>query len=207
MNTPFSGNYRITQVFGSRPDYYRQFGLAGHEGLDLVPQSGSWDVLAIEDGQVVRDENNPRSGAYGNHVVVLTPSKRAWWFCHLASNDVAHGQQVKRGQKLGVMGATGNTQGAHLHLGLRLANAQGQAINTNNGYNGFVNPLPILEDINRNDNQPAPQDTQKVIDQLRSERDTNWNLYQNALKEIEKLKGHTCPPDPRIELIKAIVNG
>jgi hypothetical protein len=43
LNTPFKGGNRITQVFGARPEYYHQFRLAGHEGVDMVPSGRPQD--------------------------------------------------------------------------------------------------------------------------------------------------------------------
>lgn len=145
MKNPFKKGYKITQRFGNNPAYYGQWGFAGHEGLDIIPQLGSWDVLAVEGGKVVRDIDAPRDN-YGKYVVILNlETRRAWWYCHLASNCVSVGEEVSEGEKLGVMGATGQTFGAHLHLGLRLSDEDGNATNLDNGYKGFINPLPLLE--------------------------------------------------------------
>lgn len=144
--SPFAGGYKITQRFGNDPDYYKQFGFNGHEGLDLIPVTADWGVHAVEAGDVVRDYDDPRTaGAYGNHVVVLNRDRRrAFWYCHLAGNVVSIGDHVEAGQVIGRMGNTGNSRGYHLHLGLRYANAKGAAINLDNGYRGFVDCLPLL---------------------------------------------------------------
>src|SRR3990167_7148891 len=139
--------YRITQQFGSNPDYYKQFGFSGHEGLDLVPNTkGDNNIYCAEDGEILRDIDDPKSGAYGIHVVVWNKTnKRAWWYCHLSQNFVENKKQVKRGGLIGVMGATGNTNGAHLHLNLRLTDDNANPTNMTNGFKGFVNPLPVLQ--------------------------------------------------------------
>ena len=146
--TIFLGGFRITQFFGSNPSIYKQYGFAGHEGLDIVPIGSDWSIYAPEDGKIVRDTDNPRDFSnYGNLMVLLsTDGKRAWWFAHNQENYVSIGQKVKKGDKLSKMGATGNVTGAHSHLGLREA-INGVAINTNNGFKGFIDPLPVLEDM------------------------------------------------------------
>ena len=140
----FSGPARVTQGFGARPEYYRSFDLAGHEGVDLVPTGADWTVHAIEAGQVVRAHPG-RDGAYGIHVVVWNPaSRRGWWYCHFSELRAKVGDLGGAGQALGVMGDTGIAQGAHLHLGLRMTNEQGYAGNLDNGFRGFLDGLVVL---------------------------------------------------------------
>lgn len=143
----FKNGYKITQKFGNDPDYYKQFGLAGHEGLDVIPNDSDWNIYAVEEGVVVRDVDNPRDyGAYGNLIVIWNKEKkRAWWYAHNNSNQISIGQQVKKGDLISKMGSTGNSSGPHLHLGLRLSDENGVAVNTGNGYSGFINPLPVVE--------------------------------------------------------------
>ncbi len=94
---------------------------------------------------VVRDRDVPQKD-YGNFVVIWNrENHRGWWYCHLAKNVVSLGQEVRAGEILGVMGNTGNSHGYHLHLGLRMADANGYAVNLDNGYRGFLDPLPLLE--------------------------------------------------------------
>ncbi len=154
MNTPFQAGYRITQLFGARPEYYQQFGLKAHEGVDLVPADADEDLYCVEDGVVVRDLDDPQLSAgavhpYGIHIVILNEETgRSWWYCHLAENNVSFKQVVKRGDKIGKMGDTGNTEGEHLHLGMRYADANGTPTDVNNGFKGFVDPLPVLKELN-----------------------------------------------------------
>ena len=71
------------------------------------------DVFAISDG-TVKTGSELRAGNYVN----LYSGNKRWLYGHLASISVKNGQAVKAGQKLGVMGQTGNAQGVHLHLSL-----------------------------------------------------------------------------------------
>lgn len=186
MKSPFKSNFRITQKFNENPDYYKKFNLAGHEGLDIVPEGTEWAVTALEDGVVVTDIDNPKSGAYGVYVTIWhTGLNKATQYCHLANNNVVTGQNVKKGQAIGVMGSTGNSTGSHLHLNLYETDENGVRRNRDNGYNGGIDPLRFLLDDN----------TQAIIDELRFERDRNHNLYieqaniskqyQEKLNELE----------------------
>lgn len=147
MRKLFNSVFKVTQNFGVNASYYSQFGLAGHEGIDLIPSTSDWTVLATDDGEIVRDIDNAKSGAYGINCTIWHPQlKKATQFCHLEINNVTIGQKVKRGEKLGKMGATGNTSGAHVHLNLFNVDVNGVRQNTNNGYFGGIDPLPFLQE-------------------------------------------------------------
>jgi hypothetical protein len=142
-SVPFKSGAIITQLFGEHPEIYQKFGLAGHEGVDLIPRDSNWNILAIADGEVVRMAFSAKD--YGNYVVVLNLAMRfTLWYCHLASTGVQLGQKLKIGDFVGVMGETGNATGPHLHAGKRETDAAGNPIHLDNGYQGFVDPLPML---------------------------------------------------------------
>ncbi len=147
MQIPFSGGATLTQPFGANPQNYAQFGLNGHEGLDFIPKDADKKVYAVESGIVREEVDDPVQGkAYGINVVIFVPqNRRLWTYAHLAQNFVNVGDQVLRGQALGVMGSTGNTTGPHLHLGLRMTDANGSPINTGNGFKGFVDAAPVMQ--------------------------------------------------------------
>ncbi len=150
MQIPFAAGSTLTQAFGVNAQAYAQFGLNGHEGLDFIPQGADKKVYAVESGIVVQDVDDPVQGkAYGNNVTIYVPvNRRLWTYAHLAENYVKQGEKVLRGQLLGLMGDTGNTHGAHLHLGLRLTDANGNPINLSNGYKGFVDPTATVKLLN-----------------------------------------------------------
>jgi len=157
--SPFRSKYKVTQLFGVNEAYYAQFGLKGHEGIDLIPTGTVWDILCLADGVVVLDDDvvgSVSSDPYGKIVTVWHPSlNRATMYCHLNENFVALGETVTKGQKIGTMGTTGNSTGAHLHLNLFETTDQGVRLNRNNGYNGGIDPLPFLEA----DPEPIPAPT------------------------------------------------
>ena len=147
MQIPFAGGANLTQPFGANPQDYVQFGLNGHEGLDYIPKDADKNVLAVESGIVREDIDDPVAGkAYGNNVTIyVATNRRLWTYAHLAQNFVKKGDKVLRGQPIGIEGDTGNTTGPHLHLGLRITDANGNAINLSNGFKGFVDPAPTVQ--------------------------------------------------------------
>lgn len=143
----------ITQRFGMRPEYYGQFGLPGHEGLDIRAPNGA-NIYACADGVVSLVLVNWRAGTggrradhpYGYHVRVR--HKRAdgeyetiYAHCQEGSAKVKEGDMVTAGQMLALGDSTGNVSGAHLHLTLKKIGAK------NGGYGEIVNPEPFFDQL------------------------------------------------------------
>jgi murein DD-endopeptidase MepM/ murein hydrolase activator NlpD len=107
---------------------YKRF----HEGIDIRPLYRDArgepldEVRAIADGKVVHTNQISGFSNYGRFVVVEHRWDGADYYslyAHLSSIAVQNGQRVQRGERLGVMGHTGEgiDQGrAHLHLELNL---------------------------------------------------------------------------------------
>jgi|GEM_PF-1274214 len=170
MRKLFKSAHRITQGFGLRPEYYGQFGLKGHEGVDIIPTGSDWTVLALEDGVTVKDEDNRSSGAYGINVTLWHKGiKKATQYCHLENNSVALGQEVKKGDSIGKMGATGNTQGAHVHLNLFAVDEQGLRLNRNNGFFGGIDPETFLNE----DTSIDPKEFERIKKLLKDNEESN----------------------------------
>lgn len=191
MSKPFNKGYKITQLFGANPSYYSQWGFKGHEGIDLIPLDSNWNVLCMEDGVVVRDIDSPRDN-YGIYCVVWNKeNKRAWWYCHLENNQVSVGQEVKAGDVLGVMGATGEVTGGHLHIGLRYSDENGIAIDTDNGYKGFVDPLNLLQELNQESEdfmkEDIPTDVEERFELKEISRYNKYWTYEELISDWVKL--------------------
>lgn len=168
MRKLFRSTFRITQEFGVNADYYKKFGLKYHEGIDLVPTGTVWDVLALEDGVVVKDQDDPIQGkAYGNYLTIWhNKINKATQYCHLKENYVKLGDIVKVGDKIGLMGRTGNVTGAHVHLNLFQTDDNGIRLNKDNGTLGGIDPLPFLnEDVS---------DKPPLLDPTIIQQSDNW---------------------------------
>ena len=97
-----------------------------HHGIDLVCDE-SPVIYAPCDGLVVRsriitDKRN-RTWEWGNYMTIFD-GKHHIIYAHLAKRYMEAGERCKAGQPIGMMGATGNAQGAHLHLEVREYNTQ-----------------------------------------------------------------------------------
>lgn len=128
----------INQYFGANPQSYAQFGLPGHEGIDIMAPSGS-KVFAVAPGTVKMVRNNPQGHNYGKHVRVEHVDGYETIYAHLQDVNVSEGQAVEAGSLLGLADNTGNSFGSHLHLTLKhKGETQG------NWPNNMIDPTPFL---------------------------------------------------------------
>lgn len=116
----------LSDRFGQRSDPFT--GHADfHSGLDISTDKGE-PVFATAAGRV---ESASYSGAYGNLVMINHGFGLSTRYGHLSRFAVKAGEQVKRGDVIGYVGATGRATGSHLHYEV-LANGQ------------LLNPLQLL---------------------------------------------------------------
>lgn len=93
-----------------------------HPGIDIAANSG--DILAADKGVVVRA--GWWQGGYGNAVQVDHRNGFVTTYAHMSVIAVSTGDEVEKGQKLGVVGSTGRSTGPHLHFTVQL---DGQYLN------------------------------------------------------------------------------
>lgn len=120
----------MSSFFGPRKKPNGSLGF--HYGLDMAALTGT-PVYAIAQGRVVEISYNPKG--YGKSIVVAHSAKYKSRYAHLDSMCVRNGQYVRKGQRIGKVGATGNVRGknaSHLHLEIML-------------FGKKVNPLYILK--------------------------------------------------------------
>jgi len=113
----------ITQHFGANPRNYAQFGLPGHDGVDLRAPTGS-KVFAVAPGEVFRIHSQPTGHNYGIHVRIMHQDGYKTIYGHLQKVFVRTGQIVEAGTVIGLADNTGNSYGSHLHLSLKKVGAE-----------------------------------------------------------------------------------
>lgn len=116
---PVSG--KVTSRFGMRthPITKRR---AFHDGVDIGAPCGT-PVHSVSAGRVTSARSD---GGYGIRVVVSHAAGRSSAYAHLSKANVRTGTQVRRGQRIGLVGSTGRSTGCHLHF-MSLHN--GRAVN------------------------------------------------------------------------------
>lgn len=122
---PLTVRGQITSRFGRRN--ISVGGNTFHGGLDIAAPTGT-PIVSSRSGFVSR---SGWIGAYGYAVYVDHGDGTQTRYAHMSQISVRSGQQVDRGQQLGLVGSTGASTGPHLHFEIR-----------NNGY--ATDPLGYL---------------------------------------------------------------
>ena len=95
---------------------YRDFDSSFHMGLDLAAAEGT-PYYAADSGTVMYATNDGGyNGGAGNWVVIAHGNGIVTKYMHSSATFVVPGDQVARGQNIGLVGNTGNSFGAHLHF-------------------------------------------------------------------------------------------
>lgn len=112
----------ISTKFGTR---------GGHKGLDITGGAMNKPVIASDGGKVVEVNTSGNGGGYGKYVIIDHGGGYRSLYAHLNQVGVKVGQQVTKGQEIGLAGNTGRSSGPHLHFEIRI--------------NGVpVDPLPYI---------------------------------------------------------------
>lgn len=133
----------LTQKFGGNAANYSQFGMRGHNGIDWGAPAGT-PILAAQDGQAVYAQD---PGGYGNYARVYFDEEGFTYdtvYAHMSRFEGGN-RKVKAGDVIGYVGTTGYSSGNHLHFGLRKL-LNGSVVDYNNGYLGYFDPQPHLEE-------------------------------------------------------------
>lgn len=106
---PVSGT--VTSRFGAR------WGRS-HKGLDIGAPKGT-KIVAAASGTVTVAQYG-YSGGYGNYIIISHGNGVETLYGHCTSLLVSAGTYVTQGQTIATVGNTGNSQGNHLHLEIRV---------------------------------------------------------------------------------------
>ncbi|MCF1613584.1 peptidoglycan DD-metalloendopeptidase family protein [Tetragenococcus koreensis] len=95
----------VTSTYGERGESF-------HRGIDLAMDEGT-KIQAAGEGRVTRSAYHP---SWGNYVTILHPDGLTTLYAHCKKNLVQVGQEVQQGEKIALVGNTGNSTGPHLHF-------------------------------------------------------------------------------------------
>jgi murein DD-endopeptidase MepM/ murein hydrolase activator NlpD len=83
-----------------------------HKGIDIAGRLNS-PIIAVEEGVVGKSYY---SNTYGNVIFLKHPNNYVTVYAHLNKRLVNTGQEIKQGDRIGMMGRTGESTGVHLHF-------------------------------------------------------------------------------------------
>jgi murein DD-endopeptidase MepM/ murein hydrolase activator NlpD len=113
---PLEGDFPRTSPYGSRRTYGKSPAITAHAGEDFSAAAGT-PVVAPAAGTVVLAEP---LFVRGNAVVLDHGGGVYTGYWHLSELNVQPGDRVAAGQRLGAVGSTGLSTGAHLHWEMRV---------------------------------------------------------------------------------------
>ncbi len=88
-----------------------------HKGIDFTADQGT-AIQATGDGTIVKADYD--SGGYGKCVVISHGFGYETLYGHMSRIDVKAGDKVKKGQRIGLIGSTGQSTGPHCHYEVHL---------------------------------------------------------------------------------------
>ena len=124
LTRPISGT--VTSRFGTRESTNKKIN-GYHTGSDIAVNSGT-EILAANSGEVILVSSE---GDYGKHLKIQD-GDLITLYAHCSKILVKEGQKVNKGEKIALVGSTGNSTGSHLHFEVRYQNR-------------YVNPQEIFE--------------------------------------------------------------
>jgi len=112
---PVPGHLKQTAGFGMFMHPFKKVKQM-HRGIDIVAPLGT-PIVATADG-IVTTATNKEAG-YGLHIVIQHDDFYSTFYAHLSKLLVMDGQEVKKGNVIGLVGSTGLSTGPHLHYEVR----------------------------------------------------------------------------------------
>jgi len=112
-------NHEINSPFGLR--HLPGQASRSHEGVDIAAAMGTGVYVSAE-GSVLRTGYDPVG--YGRFVEIRHPNGMTTLYGHLSRLDVASGDAVEAGARIGLVGSTGRSTGPHLHFEVRRGDRQ-----------------------------------------------------------------------------------
>lgn len=115
--------YYVSSPWGQREGEF-------HKGIDFAAAENT-PIYASDAGKVVHASFN--NGGFGYYVCIEHSNGLYTGYAHMNNTMVSVGQQVSKGQQVGLMGNTGASQGVHLHF------------NVSDGlFGNYRDPAPLL---------------------------------------------------------------
>jgi murein DD-endopeptidase MepM/ murein hydrolase activator NlpD len=110
----------IMSHYGYRVDPFNSSHVEFHTGIDIANNCGH-KIYATADGVVSR---TGWTSGYGIAVIIDHNNSVSTLYGHLSESLVFEGQEVEKGDLIGLMGSTGRSTGPHLHYEILINDKQ-----------------------------------------------------------------------------------
>lgn len=153
----------ISDTFGTRH--------GSHKGIDIAGSLNT-SIFAVDDGIITKSYY---SDTYGHVVFIKHRNNMETVYAHLNKRNVHEGQEVKKGQIIGLMGNTGKSYGVHLHFEIHKDEWTFEKENA-------LNPAIVLGivEIGQNVHALVEDNVQYVVKNIKPTEDTN---VQKSIEE------------------------
>ena len=185
---------RITSPFGYRVHPITQTKQSFHQGIDIA-LDGDYNIYAVANGKVVRSANMPdKINGYG-YYVVIEHEGFCTLYAHMQGLLLKEGQSIKAGDKVGLIGSTGASTGAHLHFELEVCNWANYWVKENGIRKNAVDGYKYIEEFRQRQNKTFT--VQEAYEYIKKEA-------QLVDSTMTYLKGYKYESDLLIKLAKLI---
>lgn len=172
---------RCTSKYGNRQYTYQGRLIKDfHRGVDLVaePNNRNEEILAFEDGEVTSVQKTGKQYSTGCYVRIKHSNGYYTLYYHLKSGSIVvnKGDKVKKGQKIGIIGTTGQSTGVHLHFQID----KGSSATSINPYDYVFNNKQFIS------NNTKPSGNKKLY---LPEDAVSWRVYKMG---VQPVKGNEC---------------
>lgn len=172
---------RCTSKYGNRSYAYQGKQISDfHRGVDLVaePNNRNEEILAFEDGEVTSVQKTGKQYGTGCYVRIKHSNGYYTLYYHLKSGSIVvnKGDKVKKGQKIGIIGTTGQSTGVHLHFQID----KGSSSTSINPYDYVFNNKELVS------SNTKPSGNKKLY--LPKDAD-KWRVYKMG---VQPVKGNEC---------------
>jgi murein DD-endopeptidase MepM/ murein hydrolase activator NlpD len=126
----YPGYYQLPLAAGTETQ-----GLHGYNAVDLAAPKGTPLYASAAGIVIISLKNGGWNGGYGNYVVINHPNGTQTLYAHMSKNTATVGESVTQGQEIGLVGATGEATGPHVHFEIHGAKNPFGDLNTWTNFN------------------------------------------------------------------------
>lgn len=215
MRVPMSSeNIRITSYYGNRQyNYQGKLIKDFHNGIDIVPSPcNNNEILAFADGIVTSVQRTGTQFGTGCYVRLKHSNGLYTLYYHLKSGSVCVnvGDEVIKGQKLGIIGTTGQSTGIHLHFQIDKGSSNTSINPYDYLFNGkeFIPNTPQNELSKYSDEELANKVIRGDYGNGQTRKNALGNRYNAVQSIVNKLLSGTNENKPNIlEMVRKTIRG